>query len=643
MKKILLKKLKISHFKGLKSFEGEFADHTDILGDNEKGKTTLYDAFLWLLFGKDSTGRKEFEIKPIGGSSKNVEVEGTIEVGGKLVLLKRTLREKWTKRRGSAEARLTGHETVCHIDDVPVTVREYNDKIDDICEEEVFKMVTSPGYFTRLHWKDQRTALFDIANTPGLDDIAGGDKDLLWILAELKGRDMDDYKKIVLGRKKKIREEIEWIPARIDEVERSLPEAEDFAVVSKELDHQQKELAQVEGELEDHTKSLEKEHNKRQKVQAQIYEAKNKLQAMAEEAESQNRRADQEASVAKQQVRGVELEVEATETAIAHTQEAINNIEKRIKDLRQAWHQESARQFGFDPEMGECPTCGRPLDPGDLQEKEYKMRAAFNNEKAHNLAQIQSQGVHLATEKKDFVAILQEKEKRLKELRGTVQKKTAPPPARVKPESMPGYNETLNLIADLEEQYQAPAEPASVKDLKERRSALQEQIAQLRLRLEKREQIKRGRQRIAELENQQQALAQDQASLEKQEHLLARLETARVEAVEKEVNSMFEITRWKLFERQLNGEDIPVCEATYKDVPYSDMNNAARINTGIDIANTLAGYYEVSAPIWIDNAEAVVELHKPTGQLIRLVVEENKPLTIINHERGKKQQTSQAG
>jgi len=91
---------------------------------------------------------------------------------------------------------------------------------------------------------------------------------------------------------------------------------------------------------------------------------------------------------------------------------------------------------------------------------------------------------------------------------------------------------------------------------------------------------------------------------------------------------MFSLVRFKLFETQINGGEVPTCEAMVNGVPFSSLNNAMRINTGLDIINAICNKNEVSAPIFIDNAEAVNELFQTNSQIIRLVVTTDKSLII---------------
>ncbi len=153
------------------------------------------DAFLWLLFGKDSTDRTAFEVKHISqngnGSPKDVEVEGTLMVDHQELTLKRVFWEKWVKKRGSATSEFSGHETILYFNEVPVSLREYQDKNASICGEDTFKMLTSPYYFPSLNWKAQRRILFEIAGGEVPDkQIAQGAREFETLLGDLTGKNI---------------------------------------------------------------------------------------------------------------------------------------------------------------------------------------------------------------------------------------------------------------------------------------------------------------------------------------------------------------------------------------------------------------------------------------------------------------------
>ncbi|MGI8600291.1 MAG: ATP-binding protein, partial [Chitinophagaceae bacterium] len=165
---IILRKLQLTNFKGIKNLSCEFSHETFIYGENATGKTTVMDAFLWLLFGKDSTDRKDFEVKTLDKAGNVIEktdheVYALLDVDGRDIELKRVLREKWQKKRGSVEAEFTGNETLYFWNDVPCQQKEFQAKINNLVDESIFKLLTSPLYFNSLPWQNRRDVLIGIA------------------------------------------------------------------------------------------------------------------------------------------------------------------------------------------------------------------------------------------------------------------------------------------------------------------------------------------------------------------------------------------------------------------------------------------------------------------------------------------------
>jgi hypothetical protein len=85
-----------------------------------------------------------------------------------------------------------------------------------------------------------------------------------------------------------------------------------------------------------------------------------------------------------------------------------------------------------------------------------------------------------------------------------------------------------------------------------------------------------------------------------------------------------------MFSPQLNGLENPDCIIFSKTdgAKYLDMNNAQKINAGLDIINTLCGFNGVCAPIFVDNAEGINQLIPVVSQLVKLVVTTGKELKV---------------
>ena len=135
--------------------------------------------------------------------------------------------------------------------------------------------------------------------------------------------------------------------------------------------------------------------------------------------------------------------------------------------------------------------------------------------------------------------------------------------------------------------------------------------------------------RVKELSDQERTLSAEFEDLERQLYLTDQFVRTKVTMLEEKINSRFKLARFKLFEEQINQGLSETCVVTSNGVPYPSMNNAARINIGLDICNTLSEHFGKEIPIWIDNKEAVSELLDTKSQQIRLIVsEKDKTLRI---------------
>lgn len=189
-------------------------------------------------------------------------------------------------------------------------------------------------------------------------------------------------------------------------------------------------------------------------------------------------------------------------------------------------------------------------------------------------------------------------------------------------ESTPEYVRLQKQHEELQEQIrQAQADVSTTvaaiqKEADEISGAIQA-LEQAKARFEARES---GLKRIEELKAEERKLAAEFEELERQLYLTEEFVRTKVRMLEDKINSKFQMARFKLFETQVNGALSECCETTFNGVPYSNLNNGARLNIGLDIINTLSEHYGFAPPVWLDNAESVTNILPTRGQQIRLIV-----------------------
>lgn len=274
---IVLQSLHLVNFKGARDVELTFSPGTSqVKGENGTGKTTVFDAFTWLLFGKDSTQRSDsnFNIKTLDAQGNPIlkqehSVTAVLLVDGKEMKLKRMYREKWEKPTGTTTETLKNHETLFYVNDVKLpTKREYDAKISSIIPENVFRMITNPFFFNSMAAEDKKVMLQDMVGNVTDQDVAQLKPEYAEFLAELAGTPIAEKAKEIKAKKSACNEELALIPTKIETAKKLKPEAEDWDSLEKELAEKKAKLAELEALL----------RNDRSAQNAQIFEQRNSLQ-----------------------------------------------------------------------------------------------------------------------------------------------------------------------------------------------------------------------------------------------------------------------------------------------------------------------------------------------------------------------------
>lgn len=664
MKTIKLNLLKLYNFKGIKEFVLDLhGGDAKVFGDNATGKTTLYDSFLWLLFGKDSNNRADFSIKTLdeqGNELHNLdhEVEAQFDIDGQALTLRKVYKEKYTKQRGQATASFTGHETDYYIDGVPSKKKEYEEKIKSLVDEDVFKLITSPTYFNEsIKWQDRRKTLLEICGDVGLKDVIRSNPALKELPVILQNRTIEEHQAVIKAKKSEINKELELIPARIDELYKSTPEKIDVEPIRNEvtaIEQQLDEKAEQINNIKNGTAIATKE-NQLKEIELQLKEIQNELESELTNKgyQVQAKIQEEEGNIAilNRQKDEKQRQIDEKEHRIKLKQADIESLESKLSTLREEYTELNKSEYKHTHDGDDvCPTCNQDLPVDQVEAARNKAVEEFNVRKSEKLTSINQRGKDMAAEKmaaqteignlqaeievlqKDVTGLDSEIAKKIL----SVEKLNAELDGLRK--QIQNARQDERYTSKLVEQEKAIHELESLKtNAQESILSIQDEIDELRIErnklngeIAKQSVIEANEKRIKELEAQQKELATEFEQLGKELYLTEQFIISKVELLEERINSKFKFARFKLFESQINGGLKEVCETTVGGVPYSSgLNNAAKINVGLDVINTLTAHYGIQAPIFVDNAEAVTQLIDTDSQLISLVVsEKDKELRI---------------
>ncbi len=638
--KTTLKKIELVSFKGVTTTL-EFDDYCTFAGENATGKTTVIDAYHWLLFGKDAQDRTAFDIKTLTPDNKAIpkiehSVTGYLDVDGFEVVLKRIYREKWTKVRGEPQPTMTGHEAEFEYNHVPKSATEYKSLIDEIIREDVFKLLTNPKYFNNLPWEKRRSILTEFAGE--ISDEEVGDKygELIKILKDEK-KDIMDYKKELEAKMKLIKSALQEIPVRIDETTRSMPEEPDYEKLELELAGVENKIKEIKSQIIDKSKITAKALENKNKVEKQKFDIRTRMQeiefALQTEINTEQSLSRTTTSGYENRRKELESDIVSIATRLSNTILKISSLEKVISTLRKEWADINKSTLEFDEDLFMCPTCKREYDSSDIDAMKAEMTENFNKDKVSRLGTKSGEGTSKSQELKRYQLEKTEDEKLLKtkenEL-GTMQKQPTPKQV-VGIEERLTNNEEYQL---LQRQLTKIAEPEVVKtevsDLNHAQDMAELDRAELLARLAIREHVSQKRSRIKELKDDEKIKSGVLSEHERMEYLINGFVMDKMNLVEDRVNKYFKTVKIKMFNLLINGGLDPTCTCLIDGVPYSSANNAGQINAGLEIISVLSMFYKVQTTCMIDNAEAVVDLYRIPAQMIRFVVsEKHKKLTKI--------------
>lgn len=426
MQEMILKTLVLQNFKGIENLTIDFKNDTQILGANGSGKTSILDAYSWLLCDKDSNSRKDFDIKPFaenGETKHGLEsiVTGHFELDGQPLKLSKTYKEIWTKKRGNVDAVFSGNTTDYFINDVPVKKSEYNQRIETFISEKEFNLLCNPLYFSEiLDKKERRAVLLSLVNDVKKEDVIAVYKDLKEL--DLENYTIEEIKAMAKASAKKTNQEIESLPIRIDELEKSKNDF-DFTELENEKAELEKAIADIDKAIAKSADStsviteknsiIQNKFDEMRKIKLKIDEINQDKQLQATIQYNQ-KYSDFFANKdkLKQTITSKKTLLEELKENIKITTSNILVLKEKLQEFRQNWTAENAKQF--DGSLI-CPTCQREFE----EDKKDEILADFNKHKAETLTKIQNQ----ANETKETIKNTEEYLQKIKSDAETNQKK----------------------------------------------------------------------------------------------------------------------------------------------------------------------------------------------------------------------------
>lgn len=644
MTEIKIKRLSLENFKCHRNLTLTFdGGNASIYGDNASGKTSIYDALTWLLFGKDSAGNgeKNIEIKPLdaNGEVKDhdalTSVEAVLDVNGEELTLRRTYKEVWTTKRGSSTATFDGNTSEYYVDGVPCKKNAFQDKVNDLVSEDMFRMLTSVSHFANgISWQDRRAVLFQVAGVMDDNQILATSAQFAPLVESMGKLSIEDYKKKLLSEKRKFVGAKTEIPARISECQKTIEDIQglDFSKAKAALEDLNNKKESLDAQI------LAIEHDSAADAKRlEIREAQLEMTALYNENKEYRARQSSGAMDVNRmrcELSNLNTRLRRMEGNMAADYEYITACEKRIEVSRAKWMSVNGEVFTG----GTCMSCGQALPADKLQ----KAKDAFEAGKQKQLRQIEESAnsyKEAKTQAEDRLHKLQEEGRQVRATIEELEQQIAAASANaIEPQDMEHYAENAHsLNAKIQKLNGELADMvmnsnAAVQKLRGEKAEINDLIAAQQAIISKESLLDYSKQRVNQLREDGRNAAECLEAIEKMLYLMEEYSRYKTRFVEDSINGLFRIARFRLFREQANGGVEDRCDVVHEGVPYISVNNGMKINLGIDIINTLSTAYGVKVPLFVDNAESVTQLEHCGSQIIRLVVSEYDKELRVNYE-----------
>lgn len=671
MRQLRIDSLALHNFKGVRSYEASFSPSGALVtGHNGTGKSTLADAFSWLLKGKDAAGNTEqrFNLKTLDAAGDFIpDLEHSVEGAFTLidtetgetekVRLRRSYVEEW-KTDGEGERKLDGHHVDYFVNDVPVTRGKYTERLTSIIPQSLLALLTDPTAFFRQVWDVQRGVLVAMTGEVDAREVAANSEDFAKLLEQLNGDTLDDYRARIGAQLKRVNARIAKIPTEIDATEAATPEAPDFDALEakkKELDKKIEELdaaayniaerrrLQFEEAAKIRTRIGQKERDRRDLLNREQTKLDHETnEKNRERRDVQNKIADLKDQISREQYAG--------ESAITKRSQAndLRNDADRLDEEQAIRRKEFERVSAqpYNPGSLICPRFGHECrDPHACSQGE----AAFNISKTETLERYRAKG-------HEINATIERKRARAQELEEEANKqdeesnqklaalRSQLTEAEQRLASLPETPRRTLTLADLPDadtyerelaDLRAKADQATSEETgaaplnNSTKGEVQAERDQILRKLGLRETIEQNNKTVRGLRTELTTLTQEKADLGLKLKTADDFSQALTDAVEQKVNALFHGLKFRMWKQYINGKREPDCVALIDGVNYPDANTAGKINAGLQVIGAISRHYGLSAPIFVDNCESIAELDATEGQqVIRLQFVNGAPLTV---------------
>lgn len=643
MKKIEVREIRLTDFKGQQEKRIEFGHRTIVSGKNGCGKTTLADAHMWVFCDKDYSLKSNPDIRPDDGRECLPRVDIDLVIDGKPVSVAKFQKRTESKPKDGKPGKVALSNKY-EINGVPKAERDFKADLKERgFEFDNFLMLSHMEIFTDLKDADARKILFYMSDGAGKSDleIAKTVPDCAELVPLLETYKADEIKAMNSATLKKAEEQLKAIPNQIIGMEQAKVDV-DVAELELQKNALQEKISDLEKQI------TQAGNEKVREIKAELEGLRTKLLEI--DSKSKADLLEKKSSVCNK-VSSLELDRNIKTSELNRKTSALENLRVQKKELLEKlqnartqypkikdteWDNtvlESIKYEIFKDAETICPTCGQNLPPEQIEQlknrfeqkkqerihQQLKAKEEWEQDKKRKLDEVIQFGNKASADMKEahkqeetLTSEISKLADELEQIKNSLDAENKNLKAIPKEPDFSGNAEYQQILTSIKEKEQElnsldDGEEAK-KQLSEQLSGKKQELAAVNQKIGESNNNVRIDEQIEKLQESQKQYAQSKADAQMILDELKSLSMAKNTSLEDAVNQYFDGVKVKLFDTQKNGEVVDACiwYVQDKDGNWKKMignaNTALMMKGKIDIMDGLQKFYGVSYPIFVDCA-----------------------------------------
>lgn len=669
VKNVKIKSLTLNNyrcFSGNREFHADFGDKTRVSGRNGSGKSTVMNAVMEVLTGKNADGTQADNVRPIvdGQEVEGVDVERTVvlDIDGKETEIKKITKQKRERVDGVMQYVPGSNVNSYTVDGIAFNQKKLDEFIsDNICPPETLLACCNPNAFLSLKsTTDMRAFLEKMAGFDLNEYIKSLGSEFAEVEEITKGHPIEQVQKTLSKqltdqKKATTKAETEWKYEKAKAVDSG---EDDVIRLTEEKARYENQIAI----MDDQEKSLDDVMAAYDQKSKDILDLKFEQSEVARKANEglvqQKKALDNEIFSLEQDKKSAENDLRMAEMDLKHANMGVDRHTAEVKKAQEDWKKCNEKEFAdnqlkaiqeeeFDKDSLICPTCGQKFPPEreiairtDFEKKKAERiriaeseKVAFEEYKDKELARITESGNKAAADLKEAKKAQAEAEQKIAELKQKItslameiqQKQTelSKLPESVDLSDNAEYQKITADIAQAEEALKRMNGGSEQRrEITEKRNGFIRECAKIDAEINN---IKRKKQaHEEEVEKLYQAFresSQKEADILRKRDILRNFSIQKNARIAELVNPNFTQFQFVFTDETQSGEIIETCKLMKDGIEYKNLNYSDQLLCKIDLLRGFQKIQGVQLPIFADNAESINSERLPEIEQQMIVLE----------------------